>query len=141
MTSLFNQPSEHHRQQARRQAESAKERGMALAASGRERLTLAGELALLQAIVANPNNQATMDDATDHMTERYADGGRWRGSIPRSLRMRGLIHKAGYTESERASRHRGTVAVWEAANLPAIHARIAELRPLVAAMGEGVSDG
>jgi hypothetical protein len=86
---------------------------MALAAAGRRREIVRDTLRFIVAILAAPDGTATLDDAAD-LASAFADGGRWRGSIPTALARRGLIECAGHRQSDRAARHRGLVTVWRA---------------------------
>lgn len=85
-------------------------------------------LAFLDAMMNRPDRTATTDDAVDDLRDRYADGGRWRGSIPSGLAREGLIIHAEVIPSCRVSRHRGYVTLWRALDIPAIEQRRAELR-------------
>ena len=92
--------------------ERRKANGISLAAGCKEDLIAAGKLALLDALLASPDGTATIDDATADLTEQFADGGRWRGSVTRSLAMRRIIAADSVDKSDRPSRHRGYVTRW-----------------------------
>jgi hypothetical protein len=87
--------------------------GMAFAAARRpDRVTL-GRLRMVQALLASPDGKATIDDATsgEELTAGFADGGKWRGTVTRSLVADGYASIVGTTRSVRPARHRGYVAV------------------------------
>ena len=87
--------------------------GMAFAAARRpDRVTL-GRLRMVQALLSSPDGKATIDDATtrDELTSGFADGGKWRGTVTRSLVADGFACIVGTTRSVRPARHRGYVAV------------------------------
>ena len=91
-----------------------------------------GQLALLDAIRTSPCRQATTDDATADIATQYADGGKWRGTVPRDLARAGLIQKAGVVRSIRPSRHAGYLSKWQGVDDQAIDAYRAHLRDLLA---------
>lgn len=107
--------------------EALRDRGMERAARHRQWRIAAGQLALLRAIRRNPERTATTDDATSDVSMQYADGGRWRGSVPQRLALDGLIERVGTVKSTRPSRHCGYVAVWGGRDDGAIDCRIVEL--------------
>lgn len=95
--------------------------GMALAAARRpDRVTL-GRLALVQALIDSLDETATIDDATspEEMAQGYDDGGRWRGTVTRSLVADGFAEIVGMARSRRPSRHRGYVARLRLTDRPA----------------------
>lgn len=97
----------------RDEGERLRDIGMSLAAGRRpDRVTL-GRLAMVRALLSSPTSTATIDDATtaDELASGYADGGRWRGTVTRSLLLDGFAVIDGMTRSKRPSRHRGYVAV------------------------------
>ena len=96
----------------REKAEVAKLLGMTLAAGAKPDRVTSGRIALLRALLASPDGTATIDDATDDLAAAYRDGGRWRGSVSRSLATAGITERAGVEQSDRPSRHRGYVARW-----------------------------
>ncbi|MFN6302788.1 MAG: hypothetical protein ACK42H_11420 [Planctomycetota bacterium] len=86
---------------------------MALAASNNaDRVTL-GRLSLLASLLRSDTGSATIDDAigADEIRTQFADGGRWRGTVTKSLVSDGFATIKGATQSLRPSRHRGYVAV------------------------------
>lgn len=87
--------------------------GMAFAAARRPDRVTIGRLRMVQALLASPNGKATIDDATtaDELLSGFADGGKWRGTVTRSIVADGLACIVGTTRSNRPSRHRGYVAV------------------------------
>jgi len=92
--------------------ESAKLHGMTLAADAQPDRVAAGRIALLRALLASPDGTATIDDATDDLAAEYRDGGRWRGSVSRSLATAGITERASVEQSDRPSRHRGYITRW-----------------------------
>ena len=92
--------------------ERRKAAGISLAAGCREDLIAAGKLAMLDALLASPDGTATIDDSTADLSEQFKDGGRWRGTVTRSLAMRRIIAVDSVTRSDRPSRHRGFVTRW-----------------------------
>ncbi len=117
----------------RAEGERRRDVGMALAAARRpDRVTL-GRLALVQALIDSLDGTATIDDATtpEEMAAGYEDGGRWRGTVTRSLVADGLATIDGTTRSRRPSRHRGYVARLRLADRPAA---VQYLRRMAAAL-------
>lgn len=95
------------------EGERRRDIGMNLAAARRpDRVTL-GRLALVSALLRSPDGTATIDAATTpaELAAGFTDGGRWRGTVTRSLVADGLAEITGTTRSVRPSRHRGWVAV------------------------------
>jgi len=93
--------------------EQRKRVGMAIAASSNtDRVTL-GRLSLLAALLKSDTGSATIDDATgaDEIQNQFADGGRWRGTVTKSIVADKFATIEGTTRSLRPSRHRGYVAV------------------------------
>jgi len=86
--------------------------GMALAAARRPDNVALGRLAMVRALLRSPNGIATIDDATgpDELAAGFIDGGRWRGSVTRTLIADGFAEIVGTTRSRRPSRHRGYVS-------------------------------
>jgi len=83
--------------------ESAKLHDMTLAADAQPDRVAAGRIALLRALLASPDGTATIDDATDDLTAAYRDGGRWRGSVCRSLATAGITERVSVDQSDRPS--------------------------------------
>lgn len=112
---------------------------------------VAGQVALLDALLGSADGKATIDDATGPIEREFCfpDGGQWRGQIVSGLAARRLIRKVGYVASTRPSRHGSPVAEWELCNrAAAVAARkrlIAVLDHLLhetpPAATDGVSDG
>lgn len=92
--------------------ERHKAAGILLAAGCKEDLIEAGKLAMLDALLASADGVATIDDATADLSAQFTDGGRWRGSVTRSLAMRRIIAAESVIKSDRPSRHRGYVTRW-----------------------------
>lgn len=95
------------------EGERRRDVGMNQAAARRpDRVTL-GRLALVAALLRSPDGTATIDAATEpeDLAAGFADGGRWRGTVTRSLVADGLAEIIRTTRSTRPSRHRGWVAV------------------------------
>ena len=94
------------------EGERRRDVGIALAGARRPDKVTLGRLAMVRALLRSPNGTATIDDATepDELAAGFADGGRWRGSVTRSLVADGLAEIVGTTRSCRPSRHRGYVA-------------------------------
>jgi hypothetical protein len=92
--------------------ESRRNVGMALAAARRPDNVSLGRLAMVRALLRSPDETATIDDATgpEELAAEFVDGGRWRGTVTRSLVTDGLAEIIGTTRSRRPSRHRGYVA-------------------------------
>jgi hypothetical protein len=60
---------------------------------------------------------ATAADVADRIgSTRNRIDPRWRGAVPRSLPLAGIIRRAGYTKSARPSRHASVLTVWELAD-------------------------
>ena len=96
-------------------AERQRDIGMSRAAARRPDRVALGRLAFIAALLRSPSGSATLDDATtpDELASKYADGGKWRGSVALSLAKDGLIAATGATRSRRRSRHRGLLSVWQ----------------------------
>ncbi len=97
----------------RDRGEAAKLLGMTLAANARHDRVSTGKIALLRALLASADGTATIDDATTDLAESFGDGGKWRGTVCRTLAMAQLIERVGVEKSERPSRHRGYVTRWQ----------------------------
>ena len=109
--------------------------GMALAGSRRpDRVTL-GRLAMLRAMLCTADGIATIDDATtpEELSHGYVDGGRWRGSVTRTLVADGYAEIVGTTRSTRPSRHRGYIARLRLVDRPAAMAHIATMAAALSA--------
>jgi hypothetical protein len=102
------------------EGERRRDEGMNLAAARRPDRVAIGRWALVNALLRSPDGTATIDAATapDELAAGFADGGRWRGTVTRSLVADGLAEIAGMTRSIRPSRHRGWVAVLRLTDRP-----------------------
>lgn len=70
-----------------------------------------GQVALLVALLA-ANSDGTLDLATAKLSEKFSDGGKWRGQIPSGLYKAGLIERVGADNSKRQSRKGGLLRRW-----------------------------
>ena len=102
-------------------------RGIQRAAYSHEPQIRRDTLRMLDALLASPTGCATLDDATSDLLAQHADGGMWRGSIPRRLREAGLIVGVGAKKSARPSRHAGNLTVWHLIDRPGAQAMRAVL--------------
>lgn len=104
----------------RRDGENRRDAGIAAASVPKALRVRAGMVSLLDALIRSPDGTATIDDATapGDLAEAFADGGRWRGSVPRSLAKMGLIAKVAAGASDRPSRHAGARYVWRLVSRP-----------------------
>jgi hypothetical protein len=95
------------------EGECRRESGMKVAASNCPDYITQAKWALAVALLQSPTGTATIDDATPagELVDAYADGGRWRGSVARSLVVEGYAEMIGTTQSVRPSRHRGYIGV------------------------------
>ncbi len=101
-----------NRKQLRERAERGKLAGMELAANRRPDKVTQGKVALLRALLLSRDGTATIDDATVDLAAEFRDGGKWRGTVCRSLALAGLIAPVGAVKSDRPTRHRGYVTRW-----------------------------
>ena len=69
-------------------------------------------LRFLDVLLSSSDGTATLDVATDDLSEKYRDGGRWRASIPKRLKAEGLIVAERVVKSSRPARHAGYVTEW-----------------------------
>jgi hypothetical protein len=100
---------------ARDKGELRKASGMRLAALRMRPLILRHKILTLDTLSASPTRTTSSDDtAADLHTERLY-GGKWVGSVHQDLARKGLIVHVGYRPSDRTSRHRTPIAVWQAA--------------------------
>lgn len=102
--------------EARRDAaEKRKLIGMEAAAlaDGKAAMVDAAKLAMIDALLRSSNGTATIDEATDDLWAKFLDGGKWRGTVTRSLAMARIIRKDSVVKSERPSRHGGYVTRWQ----------------------------
>ncbi len=118
--------------------ETRRDIGMAMAAARRpDRVTL-GRVRLLQALLASLDGTASIDDAStaDELQTGFADGGRWHGTITRSLVADGFAIIANLTRSVRPSRHRGYVAVLKLCDRTAAQSYVQTMIAAFAAFNE-----
>jgi len=111
-----------------------------------------GRWAFVNALLRSPDGTGTIDAATspDELAAGFADGGRWRGTVTRSLIADELAEIIGTTRSIRPSRHRGWVAVLRLTDrtkaadyvrrLSAAFSAMNETTPPVAADGVAMTD-
>lgn len=124
------------RQVARLLGRLRKEHGQNLAAFHHEADVWRGELAFDDALLASADETATTDDSVTDLAASYADGGKWRASIPRRLASLKLIAKVGVEASCRVSRNRGYVARYRITDRDGLIAR----RMLAAAVVRALDD-
>jgi len=117
----------------RLEGERRRDSGMASAAECRQWLIWRCQLALLDAIRGRPDRTASTDDATSDRWQKYPDGGKWRGTIPKGLARLKLIRKVDVVGSARPSRHAGYVSLWQGTDDQAIDLHREYLRRLLAA--------
>ncbi len=113
----------------RERGDKRAERGIQRAAYSHEPQIRRDTLRMLDSLLASPTGCATLDDATSDLTAKHADGGMWRGSIPRRLRALGLIVSLGAARSARPTRHAGLLNEWRLIDRP----RAEVLRAVLAA--------
>jgi hypothetical protein len=101
-----------NRDKLRHKGEQRRDAGMGLAAQARPDRVDTGKVAFLKALLRSPDSTATIDDATDNLAAEFRDGGKWRGTVTRSLAASRFIEAVGAVKSSRPSRHRGYVTVW-----------------------------
>lgn len=89
---------------------------MGLAADRRAEAVAAGQIALLLALLDSDTGTGTIDDSTADLSVPFGKGGKWRGSIPSGLSRKRIIKRVGVRMSDRPSRHRGFVSVWQIAD-------------------------
>ena len=87
-----------------------------------------GQLDLLEALLAKPDRVATLDDATEDLSEAFEDGGKWRGQITLELFRDGVITQAGAENSKRPSRNRGLQRKWRSTDDRKVRQAIEALR-------------
>lgn len=117
------------------EGECRRESGMELAASRRPDRVTFGRWAMVNALLLSPDGTATIDAATppDELATGFPDGGKWRGSVTRSLVADGLAEIVGTAKSIRPSRHRGYVAVLKLSDRESAKAYIRRLSAALAA--------
>lgn len=95
------------------EGERLRDEGMNRAAARRpDRVTL-GRLAMLRALLHAPDGTGSLDDATppDELAAQYADGGKWRGQVVRSLIADDFVEQVGYVKTIRPAGHRRPIAL------------------------------
>jgi len=118
--------------------ESQKRVGMAIAASSNvDRVTL-GRLSMLAALLRSDTGLATIDDATNNedLATPFHDGGRWRGTVTKSLVADEFATIEGTTKSRRPSRHRGYISVLRLTDRTAAAAYLQSLIRAVASIND-----
>lgn len=105
--------------EGREHGEKRAERGIRRAAYKHEPHIRVGTLRMLDALLASPSGCATVDDATDAPLAKYADGGKWRGSIVKRLLAAGIIVAHRVVRSSRPARHAGYLTEWRLVDRPA----------------------
>ena len=116
--------------QGRERGKKRAERGIRRAAYSHEPQIRRDTLRMLDALLASPTGCATLDDATDDLRGKHPDGGKWRASVPKRLRVAGLIVAERVVKSTRPARHAGYLTEWRLVNRPAavaLRATLAEL--------------
>lgn len=117
------------------QAEAVRRRdaGMEHAATAKPDRVAFGRFAMLSALLRLPNHVGTIDDATgdDAIRSAYEDGGKWRGTVTRSLAKDGFIEKVDAIESRRTSRNCGYVTRWRLVDPAAAQSYVGRLRAVL----------
>ena len=117
-----------HNHQA--EAERLRDEGMTRAAAAKGCRITAGKVALLDALLSKPDHTGTIDDATDRdlIASVFKDGGKWRGTVTRSLSDAGFIEPVDAVKSRRTSRHCGYVTRWRLVDPIAAKTHVGRLR-------------
>lgn len=68
---------------------------------------------MLRALLNSPSGTASICDATDDLSAKFGDGGKWRGPALLELAKSGFIRRIGATNSRRRRRHSGLVGLWQ----------------------------
>ena len=91
------------------------------------------ERLFLRDLLRSPDGIAAMTSAPPPYDRRpFADGGKWRGEIPKALVRRGIIAavtsrtRAVASPAERPSRNNTVVRLWKLIDRPAAERRLAE---------------
>jgi hypothetical protein len=71
-----------------------------------------GQVELLQALLSKKDRRCTLDDATEDLSLKFSDDGKWRGRVTLGLFLEGLIDRVGAENSKRPSRNRGLLRLW-----------------------------
>ena len=98
--------------EGRERGEKRAERGVKRAAYLHEPQIRRDMLRFVEALLSSPTNLATLDDATPNLKAKHADGGRWRGTIPKRLKSDGLIVAEAVVKSCRLHRNAGYLTAW-----------------------------
>lgn len=114
--------------EGRERGEMRAKHGIKLAAFKHEPEIRRDMLRFLDALLSSPTGCATLDDATDDLRLKHADGGKWRASIPKRLRADGLIVAEQVLKSARPARHAGYLTEWRLIDRDAAEQRRDELR-------------
>jgi hypothetical protein len=109
----LDEPPKEKANEAVSEGDKLRDVGMALAAARSPDQVTLGRLAMVRTLLQSPDGTATIDDATseDDLTNGFADGGKWRGTVTRSLVKDGIAKIVGTVKSRRKSRHSGYVAM------------------------------
>jgi hypothetical protein len=90
-----------------------------------------GQLALLQALLSKNDRCCTLDDATEDLSIKFSDDGKWRGHVTLGLFSDGLIDRVGAENSKRPSRNRGLLRLWILLDESKARKRIESLQRLI----------
>jgi hypothetical protein len=113
--------------EGRERGEKRAERGIKRAAYLHEPQIRRDTLRFLDALLSSATGCATLDDATDDLRRKHADGGKWRASVPKRLKADGLIVGEQVLKSVRPTRHAGYLTEWRLIDHDAAERRRAEL--------------
>ena len=113
--------------EGRERGEKRAERGIKRATFKHRPEIERGTLKFLDALLASATGCATLDDATDDLRRKHADGGKWRGNIPKRLKSDGLIVAEAVVKSCRLHRNAGYLTEWRLTDRAAAEARRAVL--------------
>lgn len=103
--------------------EKRAERGIKRAAHDHQEDIERDTLRFLDVLLSSPDGTATLDAATDDLSENFRNGGRWRASIPKRLKAEGLIVAERVVKSSRPARHAGYVTEWRVTDRSAANRR------------------
>ena len=111
----LNEPLKQRANEVVTEGDKLRDVGMALAAARRPDQVTLGRMAMVRALLESSGGTATIDDATseNELSDGFADGGKWRGTVTRSLVQDGIAKIVGTAKSRRKSRHSGYVAKLE----------------------------
>jgi hypothetical protein len=96
----------------RQRGELLKLRGMQLSADKHADDVAVGQSLFILALLKSATGVCSIDDATSDKSTRFADGGKWRGTVVRGLAVAGIIERVDVVRSDRPSRHRGLLTRW-----------------------------